>query len=406
MLRLLSVRNYKCLRKVDTTLSNFHILVGKNASGKSTFLDVMVFLKDLFNTDLYKAVEKRVSVFEDLLWFRQGNSFQIAVEVEIPESIKKKLQDKYFPYKYYYARYEIRVSRSESGLQIEEENFSIKTSLSKPDASDDIIIAKPRKKMKGWKKIITRTDPNKAFFKSETTEWQTTFRIPATKSGLVNLPEDEERFPTALWFREYISNNILPLFLNSKSMKAPCRPDLPYDLLSEGENLPIVIERLKNKKPERFRMWLDHVRELIEDIRDIHVVNRDIDNYKYIQVEFENGEKLPVWNLSDGTVRFFALTVLAYLGENKTYVIEEPENGIHPKAVDLVYQSLSSVYEGQVFITTHSPVLLSVANLEDLLIFKLKNGETVIETGESNPELRESSKNLNVYELFMTGILS
>lgn len=56
-----------------------------------------------------------------------------------------------------------------------------------------------------------------------------------------------------------------------------------------------------------------------------------------------------------------ALTLLAYLpNEMGTYLIEEPENGVHPKAIEGVFQSLSSVYQGQVLIATHSPLLLGL----------------------------------------------
>ena len=59
--------------------------------------------------------------------------------------------------------------------------------------------------------------------------------------------------------------------------------------------------------------------------------------------------------MSEGTLRLLALTVIAYLPDaGRIYLIEEPENGIHPLATEAVYQSLSSVYGSHVFITTHS----------------------------------------------------
>ena len=48
-----------------------------------------------------------------------------------------------------------------------------------------------------------------------------------------------------------------------------------------------------------------------------------------------------------------ALTILAYLPDIEgTLLIEEPENGIHPKAIETVFQSLSSVYNAQVLLRT------------------------------------------------------
>jgi len=44
MIRLIEALNYRCLRYVKQELSDFHVLVGPNASGKTTFFDVISFM--------------------------------------------------------------------------------------------------------------------------------------------------------------------------------------------------------------------------------------------------------------------------------------------------------------------------------------------------------------------------
>jgi predicted ATPase len=44
MLTLIEALNFRCLRYVKQPLAPFHVLVGPNASGKTTFLDVVAFL--------------------------------------------------------------------------------------------------------------------------------------------------------------------------------------------------------------------------------------------------------------------------------------------------------------------------------------------------------------------------
>ncbi len=85
---------------------------------------------------------------------------------------------------------------------------------------------------------------------------------------------------------------------------------------------------------------------------------------------YSGGLKVPSWTASDGTLRLLALTLPAYLDDFRgIYLIEEPENGIHPRAVTTMYQSLSSVYEAQILLATHSPVILSIVNPDDVLCF-------------------------------------
>lgn len=47
MIRLVEVKGYECLRDIRQPLLPFHIFVGPNASGKSTFLAVVLFVRDL-----------------------------------------------------------------------------------------------------------------------------------------------------------------------------------------------------------------------------------------------------------------------------------------------------------------------------------------------------------------------
>ena len=101
-------------------------------------------------------------------------------------------------------------------------------------------------------------------------------------------------------------------------------------------------------------------------------------------------EPVPSWLVSDGTLRLLALTLLAYLPEQDSiYLIEEPENGIHPKAVEGVFQSLSSVYQGQVLVATHSPLFLGLAEPSQLLCFaKNPSGAVDIVSGDKHPALQ------------------
>ena len=94
--------------------------------------------------------------------------------------------------------------------------------------------------------------------------------------------------------------------------------------------------------------------------------------------------------VSDGTLRLTALTLLAYVSDLEgIFLIEEPENGIHPTAVAAAYDSLSSLYDAQVLLASHSPVVLSEARMDDVLCFaKDLQGATDIVLGSEHPALR------------------
>jgi hypothetical protein len=84
--------NYLCLRYVRQPLSSFQVLIGPNASGKSTFLDVVAFLADVVREKegVAAAVSARTPDIRDLSWMRQGGGFELALEATIPAELGRR----------------------------------------------------------------------------------------------------------------------------------------------------------------------------------------------------------------------------------------------------------------------------------------------------------------------------
>ena len=190
-------------------------------------------------------------------------------------------------------------------------------------------------------------------------------------------------------------------------MRKPSPPGKTRGFRPDGSNLPWVVETLKKSNPKRFKDWIAHLRTAIPDIKDIRTFERPEDKHRYLKIRYSNKLEVPSWMVSDGTLRLMALTIIAYLPElHGIYLIEEPENGIHPQAVETVFQSLSSVYDAQVFIATHSPEILSCADVQNILCFsKTESGETDIVSGNNHPALRDWHGEVNISMLYAGGVL-
>lgn len=91
MITLIEARNFRCLRYIRQPLAPFHVLVGANASGKTTFLDVIAFLGRLVSNGIEMAVTERSKNFSDLLWDKQEEKFELAIEANIPESPRQSI---------------------------------------------------------------------------------------------------------------------------------------------------------------------------------------------------------------------------------------------------------------------------------------------------------------------------
>ncbi len=409
MISLIEARHYRCLKYVRQPLSSFHVLVGANASGKSTFLDVVAFVRDLLLDGIESAVRRRAQTARDLMWQQKQDWLELAVELHSPPRLKD----------YDAIRYEFRLDAS---LNLSVENCWLMRASNGEKRSSAravslfpaelpapaTIVREPGKHSPaGYRKVISRSPEGRVYVRSETTDWNFSLRPGRDRAGLTLVPEEEERFGATLWLKRVLTEQVTVLQLNITALRAPCPPDAPKQFLADGSNLPLVVERLRQEHPERYSRWLEHIRTVLTDVVAVDTEEREVDRHRYLSVKTTSGLRLPSWTLSDGTLRFLALTLLAYYPEpGHIYFVEEPENGIHPRALEAVYQSLSSVYEGQVLCASHSPILLNLCRPEHLLCFaRTESGATSIVRGDEHPRLKEWQRTVSLGDLLASGVL-
>jgi predicted ATPase len=417
MFTLVEALKYRCLRDVRRPLGPFHVLVGPNASGKTTFLDVIHFLGDLIADGLDAAILRRAYQFQELVWAQSGDAFELAVEVRIPESQRRLLNGQTHDG----FRYEVALGLDDKGVPvIVRETGRLRTAGAADDGEPQRSLfpaAGPLRetvflpKSKQGRFVFSKRPNQDDNYYPESTEtggWVPAFKLGPRRSTLANLPEDESRFPVATWFKQLLQDSVQELTLHSSAMRRGSPPLLRGAVFQpDGSNLPWVVESLRASAPERFQDWVAHVRTALPDIAGIGTLERPEDKHRYLVVDYREGIRVPSWLLSDGTLRLLALTLLAYLpGFTGVYLIEEPENGIHPRAMETVFQSLSSVYSAQILLATHSPVILSAVEVDKVLCFaRTADGATDIIQGDQHPALRDWKREENLGVLFAAGVL-
>ena len=422
MFTLIEALNYRCLRYVRQPLGDFRVLVGPNASGKTTFLDVVAFLGRLVSDGLEDAIGERSRTFEDLLWRHEGDRFELAIEARLPEALRQKLGRP----EHDVIRYEvaIAISPTTGEMEIAGESGILKTSngnglpqspqqrLRFPETlmrPDTIISGRGGKAAQSVFKKSPGGNDNyySEVYESSGKGWVPAFRLGPRKSTLANLPEDETRFPASTWLKSLLMDGVRQYVLNSQLMRNPSPPHLQRELRPDGSNLPWVVADLSRRTPERHRAWIEHLRSALPDLANVTTIEREEDRHRYLVLEYDGGLRVPSWLASDGTLRLMALTIPAYIPAfSGILLIEEPENGIHPRAVETMFQSLSSVYDAQVLLATHSPVILSVTDVRDVLCFALdQDGATDIVSGDQHPYLRHWQGETNLGTLFASGVL-
>lgn len=123
-----------------------------------------------------------------------------------------------------------------------------------------------------------------------------------------------------------------------------------------------------------------------------------------------------MWDMSDGELVFIAFLSLIYnpLGAS-LYFIEEPENYLHPRLIEVLLELLRQVQDelgpsgsAQVIATTHSPFLVDHVSLDELIVFEKQEGATVVTYPRDKAHLREllERRELGLGDLYYSGALS
>ena len=300
-------------------------------------------------------------------------------------------------------RYEFRVEESDGGLRIVHENgflehLTPEEHLASADARSVIHTHQKQSQIFG-----REGHRNLAWFLSE--KGRDRVRVASEQDSAIGFlsmlhgfelddraGERRMDFSVSAKFAEMLKRDAVQyLQLDSRKLRRASRPngDDGSRLADDGSNLPRVLKKLKSDQ-SAWEQWLKHVRLALPELDDIRIAHREDDRHDYLMVK-HGGVEVPSWAVSEGTLRLFALTAIAYLQVTPmAYLLEEPENGIHPMAIEFAYQALSTVYGAQVFIASHSPTLLRCVEPDQVLCFghDSKKG-TVIIPGNEHPRRQE-----------------
>jgi predicted ATPase len=422
MIRLIEALNFRCLRYVRQPLGAFHVLVGPNASGKSSFLDVLAFLSRLIGEGLEAAVAERTQSFQDLVWGRERGRLEMAVEAEIPdECVVHPSAPRLGAIRYAVA---LGIQGGANQLRVLDEQLLLLRSDGNGSISKDSVNPSLRRSLireSEYEDSLPIASTKRSDYRliPERPREQVPPHAPVMGAGHERLARREvgqtvfrtlntEEFPAATWLEQFLVHEVHSVNLDSKVLHRPSPPGLGVMLHKDGANLPWVVTQLKRKDRSRFRDWVRHLRTALPDLDTVRVLEQPENKHRYLMLRYRNGLEVPAWMLSEGTLRLLALTLIAYVPDIRgIWLIEEPETSVHPLNIEPILQSLQSVYDGQVLMATQSPAVLAMVGASDVLV--LSRDErlgTHIVKGSEHSDLAHWKGQPDLSVLFASGVLS
>jgi len=398
MLSNIDIKGFKSIKEAHLDLGMLNIFIGTNASGKSNLFDAFKFLQGIgygFTIDeILNGKAKSASSIEwegirggsENVLFKHGkdiSSFQIDVE----------FNDKENP-----STYSIEADPIENKVISENlvrQNFDVynEESLTKITKVPHTV-----KFNTGGKSKNSIDDPSLHIANQQPV---------LDLSGMISV---QKRESIIKFLVSFISNqqilDLIPSVLRGYSKQSSATR-----IGEKGENFASVVKSIMTD-PKRGKEYLNWLRKLTpNEIEEIEIGKGAINDLIFgIK---ENGNITYAPSLSDGTLRFAAITAALFQpSPPKMLLIEEIENGIHPTRMRLLMELLMNRAENggsQIFITTHSPVLLDWIQEKyfDNVFFcaRKPNGATAITPVSKIPDFKKVIKNSPLSELFTEGWL-
>lgn len=152
-------------------------------------------------------------------------------------------------------------------------------------------------------------------------------------------------------------------------------------LRPDASNLAALLFLLRTKHPENYRRIVSTIR-LVAPFFDDFRLRPSPFNEQKLQLEWSERNSDAYFNahaLSDGTLRFICLATLLLQPHLPSLIlIDEPELGLHPYAIQVLAGLVRSASERtQVILSTQSVTLVNQFEPEDLVVVDRSNGESL-----------------------------
>lgn len=385
MLKSVKISGFKSLDHLEVELPRFAVLFGPNATGKSNFIDALQLLSRLTSEKtIAQALEPMRGYPIEQFTFPVGG---------LPELFKKSKADisieaDILPANFDPLRYRV-------DLRTEPEKGDI-------TVSDEYLVRLSHRtyEPKGMAARIEKDGDHLAIRRLNEAGHPRQEQI-----GLSYTLLSDKRFSGEKLYRDFDKardelNSWRIYYLDPRNaMRKPASPKEVQDIGLSGEDLAPFLYRLKWHK-EKFRAVVRTLSMAIPSIEEVLVELNEKRGELDIQI-IQEGTPYSSRIVSEGTLRVLALCALAHNPWPGTLIaFEEPENGVHPKRLELVINLLSSIAldedsNRQVIVTTHSPVFVSLASRLQkekpekvgLFVCRGEDSKSIIEPFEHSGEL-------------------
>ena len=391
MLQRMRIKGYKSFRDVEVRLEPLTVLFGPNAAGKSNFLDALQLFSRLGTgctvEESFDAPHRGESIesfwlgAEDIKSLRKKRrlAFSIEADLRLSDSVIAAAHRQIM--EAWRSRGNGAPGRSRAAVpQVRERYFRYRLEIEMLPKSgvlriaDEYLVALGRNGCPtGRRKPFIERKGGKIFLRSETRARPTDYDRYLDHAVLSILHYPPSHLHLTAVRRELESWKFF-YFEPRERMRAPNSVGVVRHIGLSGGKLTAFLRTLRAENPKQFKAVERALRMVLPNVDGIEF---EINDRGAAELWLrENGAAFPARVLSEGTLRLLGLLALGGAGDAAPSLVgvEEPENGVHPRRIQLIAELLRNrtrYGDSQYIVTTHSAALAD--SLPNDCLFPVRN---------------------------------
>ena len=329
MIRKIAISGYKSIKDQTVELLPINILIGGNGIGKSNFISIFTLIRKLYDRQLQQYVVTKGGA-DSLLYMGKKVTNQITFDLFFAR-----------PGEEAHNRFILMLKEAQDSLFIER-------------------IATALKNNSNWSTQLHETNKTESTFKNDHTG---------------------QAFYVNSLLREFEVFHFHDTSDSSK-MKGKCNIDDNLSLRNDGSNIAAFLYYLKEKFPKHYRRIEKTVASVSPFFEEFNLFPNRL-NENLIQLEWKQkgaaDTYFNAYQLSDGSLRFICLaTLLLQPNLPKTIIIDEPELGLHPVAINKLSALIKKAsMTSQIIISTQSVNVVDNFEPQDILVVDREDNASV-----------------------------
>lgn len=316
----IEINGYKSIRKARVDLAPINILIGANGSGKSNFISFFDFLNKLYNRKLNEYIA-----------LKGGDNKILHKGKKRTDTISFKME----------------FGNSQNGYSAQLQS-----------GTDGFVFLRESLIYKGDPKDISRSG-TEAYIKTSDN-----FRAPYVKTYFSGLRKYH--------FHDTSSNSPFTQYSNIEN-------DIYY-FYEDAMNLAAFMYHIQENNKIVYNRIIKNIQSIAPYFSDFYFAPNKENNIRLQWTDKYSDVVFGANDLSDGTLRFIALSILFLQPDlPDTIIIDEPELGLHPSAIAKLAGMIKSVADRgcQVIVATQSTDLISHFLPENIITVDQIDGKTV-----------------------------